>query len=102
MKLKLLSGKSIDVLRVVKGGMMDYLHIYIDGITPAEMYDIFDHNPEETEILTVIENSGDEEITHTYIGYTELYAVQKPFLKSPEGTWMVWMQRPTEVISDVA
>lgn len=102
MKLELSNEKIIDVIRVVKGGMMDYLHIYINSLSPAEMYEIFDHNPEATKVIKVIENSGEEEIVHVYAGYTELYSIQKPFLKSPEGTWMVWMQRPTEVITDVS
>lgn len=100
MKLILATGREIEASRVIKGGLMDYLHIYVNSLTPAEIYSIFNDNPKETEIMTAIEIRGKEEITHVFREYTELYCVQKPFLSSPKGTWMVWMQRPTEVISD--
>lgn len=100
MTLEFFSGKTIDVIRVIKGGMLDYLHVYVNSLTPAEIYALFDDNSEETKIMTVIETKDDQEITHVYRDYTELFSVQKPFLSSPEGTWMIWMQRPMEVISD--
>ena len=98
MKLVLNSGRELDVYRVIKGGLMDYLHIYINNLKPAEIYEIFDNNPEETEVITVYEEKNGETITHVYRSYTELYSVQKPFMSSPEGTWMVWLQHPMEVI----
>ena len=102
MKLITATGRELDVFRVIKGGLMDYLHIYINTLTPPELYEIFNDNSKETETLTVIEVRDEQEITHVYREYTDLYSVQKPFLLSPEGTWMVWMQRPTEVITDVS
>lgn len=102
MTLEFFSGKTIDVIRVVKGGMLDYLHIYINSLTPADIYSIFNNNPEETNTMTVIQSRDGQEVTHVYRDYTYLYSVQKPFLTSPEGTWMVWMQRPEEVITDGA
>ena len=105
MTLEFFNGNTIDVSRVIKGGMLDYLHIYTNSITPVEIYALFDDNSEETKMMTVhekTEDAEDKEITHIYRGYTELYSVQKPFLTSPEGTWMIWMQRPMEVVEDVS
>lgn len=101
MKLITATGREIEISRIIKGGLMDYLHIYINTLTPPEIYDIFNDNPEETNILTAIEIKEEEQISHVYRDYTYLYSVQKPFLTSPEGTWMVWLQRPEEVIEDV-
>lgn len=102
MKLEFNSGKTIEVIRVIRGGMFDYLHIYINSLSPAEIYRLFDNNAEETKVLTVYEEGGTGEIPHVYRDYIELYGVQKPFLSSPEGTWMVWMQHPMEVVEDVS
>lgn len=102
MKLVTASGRELEVLRVVKGGLMDYLHIYINHLTIPEIYEIFNNRPDETNTITVIETRKDQQISHVYQGYTELYAINKPFLSSPEGTWMVWMQRPMETIEDIS
>lgn len=102
MKLVMSTGREIDIFRIIKGGMLDYLHIYINSLTPADIYSIFNNNPEETNTMTVIQSLDGQEVTHVYRDYTYLYSVQKPFLTSPEGTWMVWMQRPEEVIIDGA
>lgn len=102
MKLITATGREIEIHRVIKGGLLDYLHIYINTLTPVEIYDIFNDNPEETKTLTVVEVHDGEEIEHVFRDYTELYGIQKPFLSSPEGTWMVWMQHPSEVIFDVS
>lgn len=102
MKLITATGREVEVSRVIKGGLMDYLHIYVNAMTPPEIYSVFNDNAEETKTITVIEMREDEEVAHVYKDYTYLYSVQKPFLPSPEGTWMVWMQRPEEVIEDVS
>ena len=99
MKIIMATGREIEVYRVIKGGMLDYLHIYVNTLTPAEIYEIFD-NPAETETITAIKIEKDgEETRRVYEGYTYLYSVQKPFLKSPEGTKMIWLQRPEEQLS---
>ena len=99
MKVIMTSGRELEVHLVIKGGMMDYLHIYVNTLSITEIYDIFS-NPEETAVITVIRTDEQgAEIRNVYRGYTELYSVQKPFLKSPEGTKMVWLNRPTEILS---
>lgn len=100
MKVITATGREIDAYRVIKGGIMDYLHIYINSLTPAEIYSIFD-NPNETSTITIVETREDKSVSHTYRGYTELFAVQKPILSSPDGTWMIWMQRPEETTEDI-
>jgi len=101
MKVITATGREIEVYRVIKGGIMDYLHIYINSLTPAEIYSIFDSNPAETSILNIVESRDGQSILHTYRGYTELYAVQKPILSCPEGTRMVWLQKPAESSDDI-
>ena len=97
MKLITATGREIETFRFIKGGLMDYLHIYINSISLPEMYEVFS-NPEETGIITVIEVRKEQSITHVYKGYTELYSINKPFLDSPENTWVIWLQQPMEVI----
>ena len=99
MKVIMAGGRELEAYLVIKGGMMDYLHIYVNTLPITEIYDLFS-NPEETAVITVIyTDEKGAEARNTYHGYTELYSVQKPFLKSPEGTKMVWLKRPTEILS---
>ena len=60
-KLITATGREIDVYNVIKGAMIDYLHIYITDMPIGEIYDLFTDSS-ETERLTVVkEDEGQEE-----------------------------------------
>ena len=93
MKLITATGREINVYNVVKGGMIDYLHIYNTELSISQIYEIFS-DPNETVALTIVYEVDGQEVRKTYRMYTELYSVQKPFLDCPPGTNMIWLQRP--------
>ena len=93
MKVITATGKEYEVYLVIKGQMIDYVHIYVNTETLTEIFDVFS-NPIETEQITVIDEENNTR--KTYIGYTHLYGIQQPILVSPPGTWMIWLNRPYE------
>ena len=88
-KLKLKSGKELDVDSVAKGRQYDQLQINLHTLTYPKAASLFS---KKTETETLIYSENEEE--YTYSGYTNLVGIMNsPFYSTP-GELLIRLEKP--------